>query len=104
MLPGDPPFDLLDPRGKHYQRGLMEQLQQATRVFDVGGWLPPGVSMAVNGTGRPERVRSGRQEDSLLAELRGLRRDLANLPVAQVDGRYVRRAVRYGDSRDPSGW
>lgn len=24
--------------------------------FDSGGWLPPGISLAINGTGRPERV------------------------------------------------
>jgi hypothetical protein len=24
--------------------------------YDDGGWLPPGVSLAVNGTGKPERV------------------------------------------------
>jgi hypothetical protein len=60
--------------------------------------------MAVNGTGRPERVPSGRQEDALLAELRGLRRDLSRLPVATVDDRYVRRQNRYINGRDPSGW
>jgi SLT domain-containing protein len=27
--------------------------------YDDGGWLPPGVSVAVNGTGRPERVGGG---------------------------------------------
>jgi hypothetical protein len=72
--------------------------------YDSGGWLPPGLTMAVNGTGRPERIRTARQEDGLLAELRGLRRDLANLPVAQVDERYVRRTQRYMNGRDPNGW
>jgi SLT domain-containing protein len=74
------------------------------RGYDSGGWLPPGLTMAVNGTGRPERIRTARQEDGLLAELRGLRRDLANLPVAQVDERYVRRTQRYMNGRDPNGW
>jgi hypothetical protein len=27
--------------------------------FDQGGWLPPGFSLAYNGTGRPERVGGG---------------------------------------------
>lgn len=26
--------------------------------YDVGGWLPPGVTMAYNGTGQPERILS----------------------------------------------
>ena len=104
VLPGDPPFDLLDPRGKHYQRGLMEQLQQATRVFDVGGWLPPGVSMAVNGTGRPERVRTAAQEDRMVRALERIERRLAETPLAQVDGRVLRRTVNYQNTRNPNGW
>jgi SLT domain-containing protein len=29
--------------------------------YDEGGWLPPGVSLAVNKTGRPERILSPRE-------------------------------------------
>lgn len=48
-IAGDPPFDILDPRGKAYGR-----LRQLT--FDRGGQLPPGLTLAYNGTGAPERV------------------------------------------------
>lgn len=37
--------------------------------FDRGGWLPAGVSVAVNRTGRPERVTSPRGEDAMLGRL-----------------------------------
>ena len=103
VLPGDPPFDVLDPRGRYFRPGLLDFLKSA-QSFDTGGWLPAGASLAVNHTGRPERVRSGAQEDKLLSELRGLRKDLRRLPVAQVDDRYVRRTNRYLNGRDPSGW
>lgn len=33
--------------------------------YDSGGWLPTGLSMVMNGTGRPERVRNARQEAAL---------------------------------------
>jgi cell wall-associated NlpC family hydrolase len=39
------------------------------RGFDTGGWLPPGVSMAVNRTGQPERVLSPQQNTGLEARL-----------------------------------
>ncbi|MER5671163.1 transglycosylase SLT domain-containing protein [Pseudonocardia alni] len=38
--------------------------------YDSGGWLPPGATMALNGTGAPEAVLTGpqwRQVDSLIA-------------------------------------
>jgi hypothetical protein len=40
--------------------------------YDTGGWLRPGVSVAVNRTGRPERVTSPRGEDAMLAALDSL--------------------------------
>jgi hypothetical protein len=33
--------------------------------YDQGGWLPPGLSLAMNGTGRPERIRTAAQESAL---------------------------------------
>ncbi|HEU0072479.1 MAG TPA: phage tail tape measure protein [Dehalococcoidia bacterium] len=35
---------------------LYDYLRERGLKFDTGGWLPPGVSLAVNNTGRPERV------------------------------------------------
>ena len=31
-------------------------LAVALKSYDQGGWLPPGLTMAYNGTGRPEAV------------------------------------------------
>lgn len=44
------PISQLDPitRADHYSHVHV--------AYDRGGWLPPGLSMAYNGTGRPERV------------------------------------------------
>ena len=33
--------------------------EMAFHWYDRGGWLPPGLSLAMNGTGRPERVGGG---------------------------------------------
>jgi len=33
--------------------------------YDNGGWLPPGLSLTMNGTGRPERIRTASQEAAL---------------------------------------
>lgn len=33
--------------------------------YDNGGWLPTGLSLAYNGTGRPERIRNPQQEAAL---------------------------------------
>lgn len=51
------------------------------RSYDTGGMLPPGVTMAYNGTGRPERVVSGNQDSALLSEVRGLREALSSLKL-----------------------
>lgn len=40
-------------------------------LFDDGGWLPPGVSTVVNGTGRPEPVLTHSQLSSINAAARG---------------------------------
>jgi SLT domain-containing protein len=37
--------------------------------YDSGGWLPPGMSMAYNGTGRPERVSPAGGNGSLESKL-----------------------------------
>jgi hypothetical protein len=111
ILPGDPPFDLLDRRGKHYRPGLLEALEEAARrprMLDTGGWLPPGLSVVGNGTGRAERVRSGTQEDELLAALLRLEQrvvELGRQPViVQMDSRPVVRAVRNQNTRNVTGW
>ncbi|EMD29629.1 transglycosylase SLT domain-containing protein [Amycolatopsis azurea] len=47
--------------------------------YDNGGPLPPGLSTVWNGTGRPENVRTGAQEDSLLDAVRGVGQSIDKL-------------------------
>jgi SLT domain-containing protein len=51
--------------------GTIFNVQQAVgrspRGYDSGGWLPPGATMAVNKTGTPEAILTGRQWDSVQA-------------------------------------
>lgn len=62
VLPGDPPFDILDRRGKHYMPGIEELLQgvasyNGMKTYDRGGFLPPrSVTIAKNMTNQYEPV------------------------------------------------
>jgi hypothetical protein len=38
------------------ERALAFELSHTPHWYDQGGWLPPGISLAVNATGRPERI------------------------------------------------
>lgn len=81
--------------------GLVPKLP--IRAYDSGGDLPPGLTLAVNGTGRTETVRTHEQERSLSGGgdgrwMRLDRRDLALLaqyisaaqqPTVHMDGRAV---------------
>lgn len=51
---GDPPFDLLDPRGKNYTGKAV--VPRSALSYDEGGLLPTGYSVVHNGTGKPEPV------------------------------------------------
>jgi hypothetical protein len=57
VLPGDPPFDTLDPRGRDFRPGLLDWLLGDPFVADRGVRLPPGPSIVDNRTGRPETLR-----------------------------------------------
>jgi hypothetical protein len=39
--------------------------------YDSGGWMPPGLSLNMNGTGKPEPVLSGQQWEMLSAATSG---------------------------------
>lgn len=69
-----------------------------TRKYDTGGTLPPGYTLAFNGTGRNETVRTAKQENALAGPLRLDRRDIAalaahiaaaNNQTVHMDGRKV---------------
>lgn len=55
--------------------GSIFSVQQAVgatpKGYDSGGWLPPGETLAVNATGRPEAVLTARQWSSVEANLSG---------------------------------
>jgi SLT domain-containing protein len=53
--------------------------------YDDGGWLPPGVSIAVNNTGKPERVM-GPGESALERPLDLSDRTIDRLAVAMIRG------------------
>lgn len=86
--------------------GIIKEIfrELGVRQYDSGGWLNPG-QLGINLSNRPERVRSGRQEDALLAELRAVRTAIETMPAARIDDRYIRRQVAYGNTRSPgNGW
>jgi hypothetical protein len=73
-------FNILDPianiaAGINYIRavyGDISNVQQANpnlppKGYDSGGWLPPGITVAYNGTGEHERVLTGPQYRMLTA-------------------------------------
>jgi hypothetical protein len=68
-----------------------EQHEQSFGWYDRGGYLPPGLSVAYNGTGRPEAVTTQGDMKAVVAEISALRADLAKHPAAVAAG--VSRAI-----------
>ena len=60
---GEPPFDLLNPRGKGFL-GLDLAKALGIRKYDTGGPWPPG-TFGYNGTGKTETVRTAEQEAAI---------------------------------------
>jgi len=84
-LVGDPPFDLLDRRGRDYRPGLLDWLLGDPLVADRGVLLPPGPSLVDNRTGRPEPLRPA--DDPLLLHPKTVR------ALADAIGEVVLRGV-----------
>ena len=65
--------------------------------YDSGGWLPPGLSMAYNGTGRPERVlpHGGGSGGRVVLEVR-----TAGAPMDQLLAELIRKYVRVAGGGD----
>jgi hypothetical protein len=91
-----------DVRADHYDHVHLALAKGGLvpRKYDTGGVLPPGYSLAFNGTGANETVRTDKQEKALAAGATRLdRRDLALLaqymasatgnPAITMDGRKV---------------
>jgi hypothetical protein len=64
--------------------------------YDRGGFLPPGLSLSYNGTGRPEKVSSPGSEDRLIAEVRRMVRAVEQMPAhtGRTLGEVLNRGAR----------
>jgi hypothetical protein len=54
-----------------YQTWLGRAGSPQGKWYDQGGYLPPGITLAINGTGKRERVLTHEQEQAMLAGQRG---------------------------------
>lgn len=72
------------PAGGYSGGGLVQQI--ALRSYDAGGWLPPGLTLAYNGLGRPESVGgAGIDCDQLARSITdGVVRALAAMPTPVI--------------------
>jgi hypothetical protein len=77
---GDPPFDLIDPRGKAHLPNAEELMQALGVTFDTGGFVAPGDTLVRNKTGeheamfRPEAWKGAMSVlDQILGTGRGIR-------------------------------
>ena len=57
-------------KGKYGSPSRAWSFHQGHNWYDNGGWLPPGATMAVNGTGKPEAILTHEQWDLLSASSR----------------------------------
>jgi hypothetical protein len=75
--------------------------EQAAHWYDAGGWLPPGASVAYNGTGRPERVLPPGAEAGVTYNI-----NVAVAPGASPadTGRAIVRAIREFERSSGTGW
>jgi hypothetical protein len=82
---GDDRPDLKNGRPLTYNAGTRAAHRNHVHaaVYDDGGWLQPGYTLAFNGTGEPERIRTADQEAALGR----------SGPLIHVENQYVRDAV-----------
>jgi TP901 family phage tail tape measure protein len=63
---GDPPFDLIDPKGRAFDSAdLLQALDRGMLLRDRGGPIPTGTSLVMNKTGLPEWVITAAQRRSI---------------------------------------
>lgn len=95
-LLGDPPFDLLDPRGKHF---LGRSRAREIGVYDKGGRWPSG-TLGVNTSGKTETVIPGDGQielsDRSLQRLAALLRDALTIDGRSLDTALSRSALGRG--------
>jgi hypothetical protein len=98
---GRPHFYTGDVRADHWDHvhlALANGGKVPARKYDTGGTLPPGYTLAFNGTGRNETIRTHQQEKQLGGPVRLDKRDIALLAThiaaasnqtVHMDGRKV---------------
>ncbi len=69
-----------------YQTWLSRAGSKYGKWYDTGGYLPPGLTLAYNGTGRHERVMTHEQEQAMLKERAMLLRGRADVNIRVHDG------------------
>jgi hypothetical protein len=69
--------------------------EQAFHWYDQGGWLPPGISIAANGTGAPERVGGGGATYNITINTLKADRDV---------GRHIVTALKEFEKGSGKGW
>jgi phage-related minor tail protein len=89
---GDPPFDLLSPRGKHY---IGKDILPKPPVFDAGGILHTGLNLIDNQTGGPEELRPVDRDRPAVFELYGADKVLIGTMRGVARGVQTETAARY---------
>ena len=75
--------------------------EAAHHWYDAGGWLPPGASVAINNTGRPERVLPPGAEAGVTYNI-----SVTVAPTASPadTGRAIVKAIREFERSSGTGW
>lgn len=74
-------------RYKDPTNAYLTWLGRSPHWYDTGGYLPPGLTMAYNGTGKNERVMTHEQEQDMMRERSALLRGGADINVHVHDGK-----------------
>ena len=64
---------------------------RSLKLFDNGGWLPPGETLAVNKTGKPEAILTNRQWDAIMSHGLGGESYQVNMTVEASDFKDLKR-------------
>jgi hypothetical protein len=96
---GDAPYDFLNPQGQEY---LGNDIRKAVfgklKTFDTGGWLPPGLTMAHNGTGRPERILGPGDGAGTTIHIHG------DIYTRAASGAELVKELQHYEQRNGKGW
>lgn len=74
-------------RYKNPTNAYLTWLGRNPHWYDTGGYLPPGLTLAYNGTGRHERVMTHEEEQAMLRERSALLQGRADVNIHVHDGK-----------------